>query len=137
MTTTLYAALGGFIIGIAAILLLAFNGRLAGISGILYAGLTDKGNRAWRLLFIAGLLLGGILAHQLLDIPIPKLGQNNIFIITVAGLLVGLGVHIGSGCTSGHGICGLSRLSARSLAATLTFMATAVVTVFIMQTFIN
>jgi uncharacterized membrane protein YedE/YeeE len=114
MTTTLYAALGGFIIGIAAIVLLAFNGRLAGISGILYAGLTDKGNRIWRLLFILGLILGGILAHQLLDIPIPTLTQNNIFIIIAAGLLVGFGVHIGSGCTSGHGICGLSRLSIRS-----------------------
>ncbi len=133
MTTTLYAVLGGFIIGIAAILLLAFNGRLAGVSGILYAGLTDKGNRTWRLLFILGLLLGGVLAHQLLDIPIPILAQSNILIIITAGLLVGLGVRIGSGCTSGHGICGLSRLSIRSLVATLTFMLTAVIT----QTFIS
>lgn len=133
MTTTLYAVLGGFIIGIAAILLLAFNGRLVGVSGILYAGLTDKGNRTWRLLFILGLLLGGVLAHQLLDIPIPILAQSNILIIITAGLLVGLGVRIGSGCTSGHGICGLSRLSIRSLVATLTFMLTAVIT----QTFIS
>lgn len=133
MTTTLYAGLGGFIIGIAAILLLAFNGRLAGISGILYTGLTDIGNRTWRLLFILGLLLGGVLAHQLLDIPIPILAQSNILIIITAGLLVGLGVRIGSGCTSGHGICGLSRLSIRSLVATLTFMLTAAIT----QTFIS
>jgi len=133
MTTTLHAVLGGFIIGVAAILLLAFNGRLAGISGILYAGLTDIGNRTWRLLFILGLLLGGVLAHQLLDIPIPILAQSNILIIITAGLLVGLGVRIGSGCTSGHGICGLSRLSIRSLVATLTFMLTAVIT----QTFIS
>jgi uncharacterized protein len=135
LSTTLYAALGGVIIGIAAILLLAFNGRLAGISGIIYAGLTDKNNRAWRLLFILGLLLGGILAHKLLHIPVPSLDQANIFIIITAGLLVGLGVRISSGCTSGHGICGMSRLSIRSFVATITFMLTAIITVFIMQTF--
>jgi len=130
----LASTLGGMLIGAAGALLLVFNGRLAGISNIT-GGLVGgrlRGDRGWRASFIVGLLAGGLgLAWRLPSaftaspVALP--------VVVVAGLLVGLGSQVGSGCTSGHGICGLSRLSARSLAATLTFMATGFATVFVVR----
>jgi len=129
----LSAAIGGALIGLAATLLMLLTGRIAGISGIL-GDLLESGSSdgAWRLAFAAGLVaaplvlaLGG---HTLADPAMPS-----SIIIAIAGLLVGIGTRLGSGCTSGHGICGISRLSPRSIAATVTFMAVAMLVVAIMR----
>src|SRR6185503_9848277 len=131
----LVALLGGGLIGLSAVLLMAMSGRIAGISGIVGGLLPPKpaDDRTWRIAFILGLLL----APTVLTI---FTGDNRIGAPTVgpvmliaAGLLVGVGTALGSGCTSGHGICGISRLSPRSIAATATFVATAMVTVFIVR----
>ncbi|MFO3904901.1 YeeE/YedE family protein [Enterobacter hormaechei] len=119
---------GGVLIGLAAILLIHFCGRIAGISGIV-AGMLAKKTRTegWRIAFLAG-LIGSPLLFSLF-FPLPAITvQTSWPMIIVAGLLVGIGSRLGSGCTSGHGVCGLSRFSKRSLAATLTFMAVGVVT---------
>lgn len=125
--------LGGLLIGMAATLLLFLNGRIAGISNIVGGlWLARPGDLAWRWWFVAGLLAGGLtlaLAQpQAFGQSPSSLGQ-----LAVAGLLVGTGACLGNGCTSGHGVCGLSRRSLRSLIATLVFMATAMVTVYLTQ----
>ncbi|NRP60207.1 YeeE/YedE family protein [Marinobacterium sp. xm-d-564] len=134
---TPYSALiGGALIGLSAAVLLLFKGRIAGISGI--AGgviLPEKDDIPWRILFLVGLVVGGVF-YQLFGIS-PSV--ENIQPVTgkvgliLAGLLVGIGSALGTGCTSGHGICGLARRSFRSLVATLTFMLTAMITVFIVR----
>jgi uncharacterized protein len=131
---TLLSALGGgSLIGLAAALLLFFNNRTAGISGIA-AGILPpwKQDISWRLWFLAGLVLSAPLwtllggrVHSQIDAPLT--------VLAIAGLLVGYGTRLGGGCTSGHGICGNARLSVRSLVATLTFMTTAGITVFLMR----
>ncbi|WP_020405979.1 YeeE/YedE family protein [Hahella ganghwensis] len=123
---------GGVLIGLAAVLMLWLLGRIAGISGILWTSIVET-DRHWRLAFIGGLILGPVLAHFFLKLPIPESGGQNWLLIIVAGLLVGFGTRLGSGCTSGHGVCGLGRRSPRSLSATLTFMATGILTVFIVR----
>jgi uncharacterized membrane protein YedE/YeeE len=127
-TWALRGLAGGAIIGASASLLLVLSGRVAGISGIV-GGLLGAGeDRTWRALFVGGLLLGGALA--MLVVPGAFAGAPPaIGIAIAAGLLVGVGTKLGSGCTSGHGVCGLSRLSARSLVATLTFIATGAISV--------
>jgi uncharacterized membrane protein YedE/YeeE len=125
------ALLGGILIGLSAALLLLFNGRIAGISGIVN-GVTWRSTRsewAWRAAFLAGLMLAGALAMRILGQHTPSPVGSPVLVI--AGLLVGYGTTLGNGCTSGHGVCGLGRLSKRSLVAVLVFMATAIVTVFI------
>jgi uncharacterized protein len=116
-------AVGGVLIGVSASLLLVLNGRVTGISGILNALMrkAEPAEQAWRVLFVVGLLGGGFVAMKLLgnDASPPALTTA-----LLAGALVGVGTRLGNGCTSGHGVCGLSRLSARSLVATLTFIAT-------------
>ncbi len=134
----LLAICGGLAIGAAASLLLLTLGRIAGISGILSKAILSgremlSSDNVWRWCFIVGMLLGGFIAHSVFNIPLPKHVPENIYIVVGAGLLVGYGVSRGSGCTSGHGICGLSRFSRRSLAATLSFMLAGVVTVFVMR----
>ena len=122
---------GGALIGIAAAMLVLFNGRVAGISGIVGGLLVPRrGETAWRLAFIAGLFAAPLVAGLLGANPVPRIdaGFGNL---VAAGLLVGLGTSYGSGCTSGHGVCGLSRLSPRSLAATAAFMLAGVATVFV------
>ena len=124
---------GGVIIGIAAALLILLNGRVAGISGVLGEMLrpntTDKG---WRVAFIAGLIVAP-LAYQLVH-ALPTVTINAKWpLLIAAGLLVGIGTRYGAGCTSGHGVCGLSRLSKRSLVATIAFMAAGFVTVFVLR----
>ncbi|WP_437579588.1 YeeE/YedE family protein [Sorangium sp. So ce887] len=123
---------GGALIGLSASLLLLFNGRVAGISGI-FGGLLfrEPGETAWRAAFVAGLLLGGLALAAAHPGAFPPAGGGSLGLVVAAGLLVGLGARLGNGCTSGHGVCGLSRLSARSLAATMTFMATAAITVYV------
>jgi hypothetical protein len=132
--TPLSATAGGALIGISVTLLLLFNGRIGGISGILSGVcLAPKNDRIWRLIFIVGLVLGAYI-FQLLEpnFNIPR--QNYpLLLLGLGGFLVGFGTRMGSGCTSGHGICGIANLSIRSLIATLTFMATGIITVYIIR----
>ena len=123
------AFLGGIIIGLAVIIFFIGNGRLAGISGIVNDTLVSKQNRTDNFLFVVGLVLGPIFYTFLTKINIPFLITPSLPIIISAGLLVGIGTKIGSGCTSGHGICGISRLSLRSITATIIFMITAIITI--------
>lgn len=128
------ALLGGALIGLASVLLMMFTGRIAGISDILGGCLTlAVGDRVWRLTFILGLILSpvvsGLLAYPL---PTPQMPASWATIV-VAGFLVGFGARLGGGCTSGHGVCGIARISTRSIAATAIFMATAIVVVAIMR----
>jgi uncharacterized protein len=118
----LHAFLGGALIGGSALLLLLFLGRIAGVSGITTAAITERGEgRRWRLSFLAGLLAGGA-ALKFARPEVFGISPVGLYPLTAAGLLVGFGVSLGSGCTSGHGVCGVSRLSPRSIAAVLTFM---------------
>lgn len=121
---------GGLLIGAAAAVLILFNGRIAGVSGILGELLKpERGEFLWRLLFISGLVVSPFIFE--LVSPLPKIQNDaNIILLGIAGLLVGLGTSYGGGCTSGHGVCGLSRLSLRSLIATLVFILSGIVTVF-------
>ena len=123
------AFLGGIIIGLAVIIFFIGNGRLAGISGIVNDTLVSKQNRTDNFLFVVGLVLGPIFYTFFTKINIPFLITSSLPIIISAGFLVGIGTKIGSGCTSGHGICGISRLSLRSITATIIFMITAIITV--------
>ena len=125
--------LGGIAIAAAAAMLLLLNGRIAGISGIL-GGLLwpSREDVAWRCAFIAGLLFAPAVYHLLASLPTPTI-EARYPLLLLAGLLVGAGTRYGSGCTSGHGVCGLSRLSPRSLAATAAFMAAGFATVFVMR----
>ncbi|MEE1657835.1 YeeE/YedE family protein [Microvirga sp. CF3062] len=126
------ALIGGLLIGVSAALLLVLNGRIAGISGIL-AGLLQpaSGETGWRMAFLAGTLaapfaylaFGGALPAVAIEASLP--------VVVVAGLIVGFGTRLGGGCTSGHGVCGVSRVSPRSVVATLVFLTTAIATVFI------
>jgi uncharacterized membrane protein YedE/YeeE len=128
--TPLSAALGGALIGLAAVLLMLFTGRIAGISGIMAGALAfTGGDKVWRFAFIAGLILAPLSARIAgYPVPYPDMPANWVVIIA-AGLLVGFGTRLGGGCTSGHGICGIARLSSRSIAATAIFMLTAIATV--------
>lgn len=124
--------LGGMLMGSAGLLLLLFNGKIAGISGILGVLISPGRNDfLWRLLFIIGIISGGWLSMQILGITFPETYNASTLIILLAGLLVGIGAGVGNGCTSGHGICGIGRLSIRSIVATCVFMAIAGITVFI------
>ena len=123
------AFVGGIIIGLAVIIFFIGNGRLAGVSGIVNATLVSKQNRTDNLLFIVGLVLGPIFYAFFTKIDIPFLITSSLPIIITAGFLVGIGTKIGRGCTSGHGICGISLLSIRSITATIIFMITAIITV--------
>ncbi len=123
------AFLGGIIIGLAVIIFFIGNGRLAGISGIVNDTLVSKQNRTDNFLFVVGLVLGPIFYVFFTKIDIPFLITSSLPTIITAGFLVGIGTKIGSGCTSGHGICGISLLSARSIIATIIFMITAIITV--------
>ena len=127
--TPLSAFIGGIIIGLAVILFFVGNGRLAGVSGIVNNALVSKQNRTDNLLFIIGLVLGPIFYVFFTKNNIPFLITSSLPIIIIAGLLVGIGTKVGKGCTSGHGICGISLLSLRSIIATITFMITAIITV--------
>lgn len=137
---TPYSALiGGALIGLSAALLMLLNGRVAGISGIIGRALPphQRADLGWRLFFLTGLLLGPLSTRLVgdnvtnihIDTPLP--------VLVIAGLLVGYGTNLGGGCTSGHGVCGLARLSPRSSAATLMFMVVAGITVYIVRHWIG
>lgn len=126
-----YGLLGGGLIGLSATLLLAFNGRIAGISGMVNGAISLASAESWRWIFLAGMLGGGALYEYVLaPKPTPTYGFAPTTMI-VAGFLVGFGTRMGNGCTSGHGVCGLGRLSVRSLVAVISFMVAGFVTVFI------
>jgi uncharacterized membrane protein YedE/YeeE len=126
--------IGGALIGVAAVLLLLFNGRIAGISGIVGGIFSDNSvaERLWRAVFVVGIVCGAALYSLIFGAPSIQM-QTNTPILIVAGLLVGFGTRLGSGCTSGHGVCGLARRSPRSLAATMTFILFGALTVFLMR----
>ncbi|HVX95403.1 MAG TPA: YeeE/YedE thiosulfate transporter family protein [Polyangia bacterium] len=125
----LRALTGGALIGLAATLYWFVNGRVAGISGILSGAMRERDDRADRLLFLVGLVAAGGFA-ALVTGPAPGSAQATLPLV-LAGALVGFGTRLGGGCTSGHGVCGLSRLSRRSLVATMTFVAVGAATVFV------
>jgi uncharacterized protein len=133
--TPLASTVGGVLIGVAAVVLMMFNGRIAGISGILgrlfppYSG-TDPGGAA---AFVIGLITAPFLYAAATGEPFAQTVSGNASLMAVAGLLVGFGAAYGGGCTSGHGVCGMARLSLRSLMATAIFMGTAFATVFMMR----
>ncbi len=131
----LFSLIGGTIIGAAVSLMLIFNGRVTGISGIVAGALTKKKNDfSWRILFVMGLIAGGFLLRFFHPASFESASQNmNLLDYAFAGLLVGFGTVLGSGCTSGHGVCGISRLSMRSLTATLTFIAFGIVSVHLFK----
>jgi uncharacterized protein len=128
------ALAGGILLGIAASLYVLFNGRILGISGIV-GGLLQakKSDWLWRLSFILGLLTAPLWAKYVFQISVHTVIDANYITLLIAGVLVGFGARYGSGCTSGHGICGLSRLSPRSLIATISFMACGFLIVFVMR----
>lgn len=123
---------GGLMLGVASVVLLATMGRVAGVSGITWGAISGP-DRAWRVLFVIGIVLGTVIAHQATGLPNPVPKEGSWLLAVGAGLLVGIGTRVGSGCTSGHGVCGIGRLSGRSIAATITFMATGVITVFVVR----
>ena len=128
---------GGLLIGAAAAMLLLLNGKIAGISGILGGLLRPRaGDIGWRVAFITGLMAAPLLYRLAAPLPAVQIDAGTTLLV-VAGLLVGAGTRYGSGCTSGHGVCGLSRLSPRSLVATAAFMAAGFVTVFVVRHVIN
>ena len=132
MSAYLLPLTGGILLGLSAIWLLLTLGRVAGISGIAWGSIAGP-DRGWRWLFLLGLLLGGLLTHTVIGQPLPDESIAPTWLIAISGLLVGIGTRMGSGCTSGHGVCGLGRRSPRSVTATLTFMTLGIVTVFVMQ----
>ena len=136
MQDYLMALIGGAMIGLSATIMLLFNGRITGISGIINGSLASVKNsgdeKTWRWFFLAGLLLGGYAISELLKIPKIPFTESD-WLISLGGFFVGLGTLIGSGCTSGHGVCGISRLSTRSIVATVHFIFWGVVTVYIIN----
>jgi uncharacterized membrane protein YedE/YeeE len=119
----LMAAAGGALIGTASVVLLWLNGRIAGVSGIINGAFSKQWAEAgWRIAFVVGLVAGGLLYQWATGVPLIERSDFPTWMTVVAGLLVGYGTRLGSGCTSGHGICGVSRLSMRSVVATVTFV---------------
>lgn len=127
------ALLGGSLIGIAAVALMAFHGRIAGMTGILTGVILPKGDWDWRLAFLVGAIAAPIAIALLTGSTLPLQADIPAWAIALGGLLVGIGVTFGGGCTSGHGVCGIARLSGRSFIATVTFMAATFVTVFVVR----
>jgi uncharacterized membrane protein YedE/YeeE len=129
--TPIPAAIGGTLIGLAVALLMLTTGRIAGISGIVDGLIGNADGKGWRAAFVAGLILAPLLARLVgFTLPMPQMPASWV-VIASAGLLVGFGTRLGGGCTSGHGVCGMARLSPRSIVATLIFMGTAMVVVAI------
>lgn len=124
---------GGVLIGVAAAMFVLLNGRIAGVSGVLGGLLKPvKGDTGWRVAFVMGLLAAPVVYSLITELPRPDIEANYVALV-LAGLLVGVGTRYGSGCTSGHGVCGLSRLSPRSAVATAAFMGAGFLTVFVVR----
>ena len=131
--TPIPALIGGIVIGLAVVLFFYSTGRLAGVSGIANNALTKNTNRATNLLFLIGLISGPIFYQLFISSDIPYLINNNTLILIIGGLLVGIGTQIGMGCTSGHGVCGISRFSVRSIIATISFIFSGAIVVYLMN----
>jgi uncharacterized membrane protein YedE/YeeE len=137
--TPVASLVGGVMIGVAALLLMLTHGRVMGISGVvggILGGMFasgDKSDVVWRVLFVIGVLVGPFVLMALTGAPVERASVASGFTLPIAGFLVGLGTAIGAGCTSGHGICGLARLSVRSAVAVGMFMTTAIITVYIVR----
>ena len=133
--TPIASLIGGALIGLSAVMLMAFNGRIAGVTGILRRLLPpyDDGGLLEPFTFVAGLVVAPILISLAAPQIVTATVSPNPLLMAAAGLIVGVGTALGNGCTSGHGVCGIARLSARSLIATLIFMAVAIATVFIVR----
>ena len=130
--TPVAAAIGGVLIGLSAVLLMGLNGRIAGISGVLSGAVfAERGDKMWQAAFIVGLIVAPALWTRVSGAAPPFTITSNWMLIGIGGLLVGFGTRLGSGCTSGHGICGLSRLSPRSMASVSLFIAAGMATVAI------
>jgi len=130
--TPVSGLIGGLLIGLATVLMMLLNGRIAGISGIVGGLLARNGSEVgWRAVFVVGLLLGAFIYMLATGGALPVRVEASLPVMVVAGLLVGFGTRLGSGCTSGHGISGIARLSKRSVVATLVFMGAGIVTVFL------
>jgi uncharacterized protein len=130
--TPVSGLIGGLLIGLSTVLLILFNGRIAGISGIVGGLLARKGSEiGWRAVFVVGLLLGAFVYMLATGGALPVNVQASMPVLVVAGLLAGFGTRLGSGCTSGHGVSGIARFSRRSIVATLVFFVTAIFTVFL------
>jgi uncharacterized membrane protein YedE/YeeE len=133
MTTIPWESLaGGMLLGLSATLLMLFNGKVAGISGVCTGILLPKNREfPWRVGFAIGMVAGGFAIYQFTDFPVPQSYDLPVWLLATAGLLVGIGTRLGNGCTSGHGICGIGRWSRRSIVATAIFMIVAIVTVYV------
>lgn len=131
--TPLQALLGGSLIGASAVALMGLHGRIAGMTGILTGLVLPKGDWDWRLAFLIGAIAAPAMILLFTGSTLPLQAELPYWAITLGGLLVGIGVTFGGGCTSGHGVCGIARLSARSILATLIFMLTTFVTVFVVR----
>ncbi|QIK81087.1 YeeE/YedE family protein [Lysobacter sp. HDW10] len=130
--TPLSAALGGLMIGLAVLVLYFSLGRIAGISGILNKAIEDRDDRLWRWVFLVALMIGAVAMFKVFDLRAGNAVVSMPWLIA-AGLLVGAGTRLGNGCTSGHGICGLARFSKRSAVAVAVFMATGMLTVYVLR----
>ena len=132
--TPIASSIGGVLIGLSAAGLLMFHGRIAGISGIA-GGIfrREQGDIAWRVMFVVGLFSAGVIWGYFRPMDYRVDIDRSTIALVVAGLAVGVGTQLGSGCTSGHGVCGIGRLSKRSTVATVSFMATAAITVFVIN----
>lgn len=128
------ALIGGGLVGLAAVMMMGLKGRIAGVSGILSGAFTDSsGDRLWRILFVLGIAIGGAIPALMSDSFVPPVPDTSTLLVIIGGLAVGVGTGLGSGCTSGHGICGISRLSPRSMVATCIFMAAGFICVFLLK----
>ncbi|TVQ48922.1 MAG: YeeE/YedE family protein [Gloeocapsa sp. DLM2.Bin57] len=123
--------IGGMLIGLSATILLLCNGRIAGISGMINGAITFKPEQGWRWIFLLGMILGGLIYEYLWTDQRTPPSTFSPWLMLIGGFLVGFGTRLGNGCTSGHGVCGLGRLSFRSLIAVITFMITAIITVYV------
>ncbi len=129
---TAISFVGGLLIGVATVLLLLGIGKIAGVSGIVANLLSSKKSQAWQCLFVLGLVISPLVYQLFATLP-PTEVTSSVLLLIIAGLLVGFGTRLGSGCTSGHGVCGNARLSPRSMVATITFMLAGMITVFIFR----
>ena len=133
MNAFVMPTIGGLLIGLSALIMMLTLGRITGISGTIWEALSKPSQNAWRFAFLGGLILGTTAIHHGLDVKIPDARNAGLAITIISGFLVGFGTKMGSGCTSGHGVCGVGRLSKRSIVATVTFMTIGIITVSLIR----